>query len=767
MRISRCWLLTALTLLVACADGDLQQAREAAAEHRFRAESFLAQGKYGDAMQELQGAETRQPGTTDTIVLMARTFSTIGALGRAEELYQQLLDVDRLSDAARADYARVLMQRGRVQKALALIGDRTALPAPLAGLQAQALLASGQTRLGLQRARQALADQPDDLDARIAFANAVFTESGMADDALPAALEALSEQDVPRGWLWRARLEQAGRDHEAAVASLSRVLAHLANEDMMTARRLEALKRMVSSLIALGRTDEALRYSTTIASSSAGELANRYEDALGLLRAGNLSGASEHFQEILSRSPGHSASAMALGMIALQQGEMQSARNYLDSAVENGAANVRAARYLVAVLLEQDELDEAERILDEAAADFPADAELTALAGLLAQRRGDTVRAAALFRATLEQQPGNVGAHISLGELALAAADAEQAERYFRQALVMRPAAAPALRGLVKVAELRGERAAGMDELRATLSELKQPHLWLLSAALAVEEDDLSAARRDLDTALRLDPDQKRAQAMRAVLDYREARQAFTGGDYVAAGRYVDAALRALPDQLGLLLLKASVATARGDRDAALAVAERVKRLGDSHHGYELAGDIHSQLDEQAAALQAYGAAWQRQRNSVLAGKYLAALRANGETGGEQLIADWAAAEPENREAWLSLASLQQAAGKPAQAAVSYQRIDALLPDNPAILNNLAWLYQEAGDDRALATAARAYALAPANPAITDTYGWLLVQAGDLSRGLSLLEQAAAAAPDSREILAHLQQARALAGETR
>jgi Tfp pilus assembly protein PilF len=56
------------------------------------------------------------------------------------------------------------------------------------------------------------------------------------------------------------------------------------------------------------------------------------------------------------------------------------------------------------------------------------------------------------------------------------------------------------------------------------------------------------------------------------------------------------------------------------------------------------------------------------------------------------------------------------------------------------ILNNLAWLYFEQGDARAVEHARRAYELAPARAEIADTYGWLLVQGGRNDEGIKVLE---------------------------
>lgn len=749
-------LIGTLLCVQGCTDGEQGEAREAAAQHRFLADSYLRQGKFGSAMIELQNAEQMAPGDSETIALMAATFASIGALDKAERLYDRLLESGQLQQSQEAAYLRLLIQRGRFAKVLEYTGDKP--PAHTAGLRAQALLGKGLRSEAMTLANATLANQPDNTDALIARASALFLEND--GEAFSNALDALSAADTAETWLWRARLEQGREQHEAAVTSLSRALPFFAQQDMMTANRFEALRRMMQSLISLGRTDEAMTYSGMLASSNAGQLMSRYEDAVNQMQHGNLDGATEAFRDILARSPGHSSSALALGMISLQQGNYQDAEQYLSAAVEGGGSSAKALKYLVAVLLQRNDLDGAEQHISKGLEDFPDDPDLPALKGLVLQRRGQHDEAAKQFRHALDVQPGNIGAHISLGQIALAQGNGEQAERYFRQALAIQPRAADALRGLVMVADLRGQRSAGFKQLRASLRELAVADLWLMSAALSMQFEDVDGARSDIDHALRLAPESGKARAMLGAVDYLAARSAFAEGRYQEASARVDDALQSLPDHLGLMLLKASAASAQGDTRAALAVAEHVKSLGDDlHHGYELEGDIHTQLGDSAAALKAYRAGWERNRNSVLASKYLQAMRANN-LDGLSMLTDWTRSDADNPEAWLSLASAQQTAGKSVDAAVSYEKVSELVPDNAGILNNLAWLYHQSGDSRAAATAAKAYALAPDNAAIADTYGWILVQTGDRQRGIRLLEQAAAAAPDDSDIKAHLESAR-------
>jgi Flp pilus assembly protein TadD len=80
-----------------------------------------------------------------------------------------------------------------------------------------------------------------------------------------------------------------------------------------------------------------------------------------------------------------------------------------------------------------------------------------------------------------------------------------------------------------------------------------------------------------------------------------------------------------------------------------------------------------------------------------------------------------------------------------------------MLPtDNPIVLNNLAWIYLETGDERALEMARLADQAAPKNPDIEDTLGWVLVENGAAGEGLSYLRASARARPQNATIQYHL-----------
>jgi predicted Zn-dependent protease len=93
------------------------------------------------------------------------------------------------------------------------------------------------------------------------------------------------------------------------------------------------------------------------------------------------------------------------------------------------------------------------------------------------------------------------------------------------------------------------------------------------------------------------------------------------------------------------------------------------------------------------------------------------------------------------------------------------EKTSASVPNNPAVLNNLAWAYHQVKDPRALATAERAVGLANNHPSILDTAGWIMVERGDTARGLALLKKASAAAPASQDIRYHLAAALVKSGD--
>ena len=116
----------------------------------------------------------------------------------------------------------------------------------------------------------------------------------------------------------------------------------------------------------------------------------------------------------------------------------------------------------------------------------------------------------------------------------------------------------------------------------------------------------------------------------------------------------------------------------------------------------------------------------------------------------------WLQEHPTDIPARVYLAGTYLAEKQNKAAIEQYQTVLQQDPKYALALNNLAWLYQQEKDPRALEYAEKANQLTPENPATLDTLGWILVEQGNVTRGLPLLQKANSLAPDAADIHYHL-----------
>ena len=219
-------------------------------------------------------------------------------------------------------------------------------------------------------------------------------------------------------------------------------------------------------------------------------------------------------------------------------------------------------------------------------------------------------------------------------------------------------------------------------------------------------------------------------------------------------------------------LIDAQIALARlelqaGRKSEALKLIQQIqKQQPKLPVGYVLEGDLLAADKQYDKAAEKYDQAYRLVKSGKLAVRLHGVLTQAGKgREGETKLLQWLKEQPQDIAArsYLAQAYLQQKQYK--LAAEQYEVVQAAAPENVYVLNNLAWVYQEMKDKRALPTAEKAHKLAPDNPAVMDTLGWLLVQQGQTERGIKLLQQALSKAPDAAEIQYHLAVAFAKAGD--
>jgi len=221
--------------------------------------------------------------------------------------------------------------------------------------------------------------------------------------------------------------------------------------------------------------------------------------------------------------------------------------------------------------------------------------------------------------------------------------------------------------------------------------------------------------------------------------------------DSAPAQKALDRAVALQPDNLPALELKTRLYLREQRYKEALESVRSIQtRFPTLPLGYQFEGDIYTQQREFAKAISAFQTAFSKAPGTPLALALAnAQWRADNQAEAVKTLKSWLANNPKDINARTQLLMYLNLLQRNAEAIAEGEIILKQEPDNGIAVNNLAALYQQVGDKRALEFAERAMQLAPDSPDVADTLGWILVQSNQqLPRGLELLRQALAQKAD-------------------
>lgn len=185
-------------------------------------------------------------------------------------------------------------------------------------------------------------------------------------------------------------------------------------------------------------------------------LAQALQQALSLLKAGNLQAAEEFYRAILAVEPTHPDANHNLAVIAARSGDLQGAEQYYQQALKNRPDSVESCNNLGNVLKDQGKLAEAEACFRKALQIRPTLAELYGNLGLVLKDQGRFGEAEVCYRQALEIRPDYAEAHNNLGITLKDQGKFGEAEACYREALQIRPGYAEAHNNLGNILKDRG-----------------------------------------------------------------------------------------------------------------------------------------------------------------------------------------------------------------------------------------------------------------------------------------------------------------------
>jgi predicted Zn-dependent protease len=752
----------------------------------------IAAGRAQDALEAVGTPAKDAPASA--WLYRGQALQALGRFPESEEAYRKALASDPKLLLALAGVVESLSAQGRSGDARAFAKQMTQdhPQSALAWFMHGAQLANAQSlkeaQVALERAGEVAARQLD-VQRKVTLL-ATLIEVQLANREL---VKARASSDVlarivpnsPISTLMSARASMAGGDYSTATTELRRTLSTA--PQFTRARFLMAV-----SLAAQGNLEQASSELDTVvqqmpqnleARQLLAQLRMRLEDPAGAMRVlvpaleadeadsnvnllfeearlqSNKAGESVGtLERSFRKSPANRALRLQLAGLYIEEKQPAKALALL-AEMGDGKPDPLVDRLTLSAIAQAEGVEAANRKLDQMLAARPADTVLAVLASQLRIAQGDIEGAQSLLDAAVKRAPGDADprlalarlqvrrgqrdaaianleqlrkggarateARLLLAQLALQRDDAKLADQLIDEAVAGAANAAETRNaaGSIYLGTARYDKA--IEHFRAgTQADSTSVSLWLNLGRAQLALEQVPAARESLERALTL---RKNWLPAEGVLTFLELQH----GQPAAARARVDALVKARPNDPGVRVLEAEVFAAQ-------------RNFAEAERSLDAAAKVAPSAN---LAVKAYQ------------------LRTAGSLANPtEPLAKWLDKNPNDLPVRGVLAEAHARAGAGARAAEQYELIVARDPRDVISLNNLAWIYFEAGDRRATELARRAHALAPNAPAVADTLGWILVQEGKVEEGLKLLAGAAARAPTDSEMQYHYAAALAKSG---
>lgn len=418
--------------------------------------------------------------------------------------------------------------------------------------------------------------------------------------------------------------------------------------------------------------------------------------------------------------------------------------------------NFRGAAYLG-----KQDFTRAREAFDRALELEPGHAAATLNYAQLEIREGQPAKARALLEKALQKDPKNVSVMLQLAGIARAAKQEQDHVRWLERAIAADPARIDAASLLADHYVARGDaqRALVIARNAQTQDENNPQALdFLARIQLAAGQKENALASYERVAAL---------QPRSAVALHRLAIAQIANGREPAARASLVKAIELQPAYLPAREHLVALDLAAGRVAPAIATAKGTQRVAPQlPAGFVQEGDAHMLAKQYPAAVAAYSLALQKGKSGLLLTKLHSAMHLSGQGArADVLAADWLRQNPQDADVRAYWAATRVRAGRYPEAIAQYEILVRDDPRNAVLLNDLAWLYQQVRDPRAVATAERALAIVPQSPTVKDTLGWILLEQGQVPRALELLRAAVAGAPGNGEIRYHYAAALAKSGD--
>ena len=746
-----------------------------------RGYALIGLRKPDDAQKAFAEAEAVAPNAVEPLLADARLSVQRADIAGAQAKIDRAIAAQPKSSEALLAKAQLLRLKNDGPGAMAVLDDLIATQPAVT----QAKLDRASLALAMGKNDQARADIEAILKGTPGNVQAIYLAAVMEAQAgnfkaADVALERISGYipRIQRAFYLQALVkEQLGLTEQAEDAA-RKYLARFPND-------IAAYKILARLEFAKKRPDLVIETLSKVAESGKGD-AETY-DILG--RAYSATNrpteAVAAFQKAQTLAPNDVMLQTRLASARMGTGDIDAAVGDLEHTLllEPKAPAVGEALFFAA--LASGDLDKASASLDKikaAQGDTPVTANLL---GLLYLAKTELPEADAIFSGIVKKNPDFIPAKVNLARLLAMRGDQAKAEALLADVLKKSPASEPALTIAVfyKMQNGRlGEATEIMEKAHAA-----SPTVLNLTANLGELYIRDGKPQKAMDLAQAEKPPAStsveihslKAAAYLALGRKKEARDTYgellkqdasivgarrqlvalqiDAGDFEAARATLSAGIAASPRNYQFYQDLAMIDLKSTGVEAALSTADRLMNQDREFSQLRaLKGDVYMAANRAVDAAEAYR---KEAQGNPASNPFLISRLAGAEARAGHLdmaikvLGEWIS-KNDDPDAMRQLSDLQLNYGRYDEAAVYLEMVLKKKPHDAVALNNLAWVYQQKGDDRALPMARRAYVLAP-NAQTADTLGWILVTTGNPTSGVALLRQASVEASNDPRVVYH------------
>jgi cellulose synthase operon protein C len=726
------------------------------------AKAAMANGDVATAKIHLRNLLQQQADHVAAREMLAETALASGDIMLAEQSALRAIEQGSASASAHLVVLQAFESQAKYEDIVRHFESMPALEGDADNAQALSILGSARHSLGdlteaEQVLRRALSRQPDSPNVATRLAS-LLLDTGQGDEARRLLTDALErDSQYSPALILRASIELAANQVAAAEATLKQVLE---NEQggPTNVRYFTAAARLVEIQLSQKRMEEASAGAEALLRAAPSNPFARFAKAAIEFASGDLEAAETRLQALTADAPQFWPAYRILGQIDARQGQLGQAEQALRTAVTNDPRDGVARLHLAEVYVRQGDIAKARQVFAGTEAAQLSDELFLAIVGGASLRAGQSDLAASYFDSSALFSTADVSELRTVVGVLLASGQDERALSAIEDAKLESAEdrlAADYLTASVHVAAGNLDAAAELaDRLAGEHPELGWTHS--LRGSVEIARENPSAAKPYFLEAVRIEPGNVPTLLVLANLEAG-------AGDLEAAGRYLQRIVETTPGEPNAVYGLTRIALTRGDTAAA---KSWIRQVPDSAQRTLVLGQIDAVEGNFGTAADKFASVYDVQPSFDAARLYYMAAGNARRSNPEQKLLSWVQANPLDAQGNAMLGSIALGSNDFDNAIERFEVVRSVEPNNAAALNNLAWLYDQRGDDRALAYAERAYANAPDAPSVADTLGWMLFERGETARALDLLEAAAIGDPKTPEIQYHLAAALIRSGKT-